>query len=95
MALSLTTSVDTPWAAVGVMYAFGLGTVPMLVSLVVLKRRITARFSKASLYRFVPIIMLFFGSLFLLRGLNLGIPYLSPSVSIEQNEVKSSCCHKH
>jgi hypothetical protein len=44
--------------------------------------------------KFVPVVMLFFGSLFVLRGMNLGIPYISPKVMVEQNEVKAQCCHK-
>ena len=35
-----------------------------------------------------------FGALFLLRGMNLGVPYLSPKVTVEAGAVKQTCCHK-
>jgi len=40
----------------------------------------------------VPYIMAVFGVLFILRGLNLGIPYLSPEFNETRTEVKA-CCH--
>jgi sulfite exporter TauE/SafE len=93
MALSLATSAHTPVEAMAVMYVFGMGTMPMLLSIILLKRKIPA-FRRLSLTRFVPLIMVVFGSLFVLRGMNLGIPYLSPGVSVVEGGVKSSCCHR-
>lgn len=93
MALSATVTADTGWQAMKLMYAFGLGTVPMLTAITVLKDR-TKLLQLAHFRKLVPVVMLFFGSLFVLRGLNLGIPYLSPKVTVEHNEVKASCCHK-
>jgi len=93
MALSSTVTAPTPVEAATLMYAFGLGTVPMMVGITMLK-------NKASFLRFnhvrklVPVMMFAFGALFVMRGMNLGIPYLSPKVSVEHNEVKASCCHK-
>ena len=93
MALSATVVADSAIQSMGLMYVFGLGTLPMLMSLTVLK-------SKASFIRLqhirgmVPVIMFSFGCLFMLRGMNLGIPYLSPKVEVTQHEVKASCCHK-
>lgn len=96
MALSLAaTAPNAPQAALA-MYAFGAGTLPMLVSITLLKQRV--RFlQSAGLRRFVPVMLVAFGGLFLLRGANLGIPYLSPKVEIaaETGEVHSECCHKH
>jgi hypothetical protein len=52
------------------------------------------------LQRLIPILVVIYGTLFILRGANLGIPYLSPKVSIEQSvkkeiKIKHSCCHKN
>lgn len=93
MALSASVVAPTALNAAILMYAFGVGTVPMMVALTVLKDR--TKLMQASHFRkFVPVVMLFFGSLFVLRGMNLGIPYVSPKITVEQNEVKAECCHK-
>lgn len=87
------TSADTLNAAV-LMYAFGLGTMPMLVGLTIVKNRMI--FIKLNhIRKIVPITMFVIGSLFVIRGMNLGVPYLSPKLEITQHEVKASCCHKH
>ncbi|XZF14968.1 sulfite exporter TauE/SafE family protein [Chitinophagaceae bacterium MMS25-I14] len=93
MALSATVTASTAISAAAMMYAFGLGTTPMLVALTVLKGRISLA-QNIQLRKFVPVIMLFFGCLFVLRGMNLGIPYLSPKVVVEQGHIKGSCCHR-
>ena len=93
MALSATMAAQTVQTAVVLMYAFGIGTAPMLVVLTVLKDR-TKLLHQMQFRKFVPVVMLFFGSLFILRGLNLGIPYLSPKVQMEETAIKADCCHK-
>lgn len=93
MALSASVVASTPLNAAILMYAFGIGTAPMLIALTIIKDR--TKVLRANHFRkFVPVVMLFFGSLFVLRGMNLGIPYLSPKITMEQNEVKAECCHK-
>lgn len=58
---------------------FGLGTLPIMLSVAVYGSKI-----KKSLLppvkRFVPIFLFLIGTLFILRGMNLGIPYLSPQL---------------
>ena len=93
MALSASVVADTGLQSMLLMYAFGLGTVPMLVALTILKNRASVlRITFAR--KMVPVVMLAFGCLFVLRGMNLGIPYLSPEVKVEQQQVKANCCHK-
>lgn len=94
MALSASVVASTALNAAIMMYAFGLGTVPMLIALTIVKDR-TKLLHAGHFRKFVPVVMLFFGSLFVLRGMNLGIPYLSPKITVEQNEVKAQCCHKN
>jgi hypothetical protein len=59
------------------MFLFGLGTLPMMFLLIyfsdLIKNRFLARLRKA-----VPVFVILLGILFILRGLNLGIPYISP-----------------
>lgn len=65
--------------------AFGLGTVPMMLGLGLAgpRLRTTLRFQ---LQRFVPVSLAIVGGLLILRGLALGIPYLSPTP-------EAACCH--
>lgn len=94
MALSGTMTADTPLAAAALMFVFGAGTIPML-SFVTLVRHKAAFLFSGRFRKMVPIALFAFGSLFVLRGMNLGIPYLSPRLSVDGGVVKASCCHKH
>lgn len=92
MALSATLSLSTPIKAVAFIYAFGLGTLPLLIGITVLKNKV--RIKTATMSRFAPVVIFAFGCLFILRGLNLGIPYLSPKVMVANHQIHSCCCHK-
>ena len=91
MALSATITMNSTAEAVGLIYLFGFGTLPMLVSITLLKTKV--HFLRGGhIKRLVPIVVFSFGCLFVLRGMNLGIPYLSPKVVVAQNGIHS-CCH--
>lgn len=92
MALSLSMTAQDQAQAILVMYSFGIGTIPMLVAITVLKSRV--HFASSRIRQLVPVALFFMSALFILRGMNLGVPYLSPEISIEHNEVKARCCHK-
>ncbi len=92
MALSLSMTAQGQAQAILVMYSFGIGTIPMLVAITVLKSRV--HFASSRIRQLVPVALFFMSALFILRGMNLGVPYLSPEISIEHNEVKARCCHK-
>ncbi|WP_372644453.1 sulfite exporter TauE/SafE family protein [Ancylomarina sp.] len=80
------------------MFIFGLGTIPMLLAVSLIGNMITLELRK-KLTRVIPYAIVFIGVLFILRGLSLGIPYLSPpekamTVPDQQaEEIKPSCCH--
>jgi hypothetical protein len=93
MALSSTVVAPTATQAVVLMYVFGLGTIPMMVAITILKHQ-SGILRMPNIKKLVPVTLLFFGSILVVRGMNLGIPYLSPKVSVEHNTVKASCCHK-
>ncbi len=93
MALSASLVATTPFASATMMYAFGIGTLPMLISITVLKTKLTF-LRTANIRKMVPVVVFTFGCLFVLRGMNLGIPYLSPKVVVEAHGIKSCCCHK-
>lgn len=81
----------TGGVASGVQYmaAFGLGTLPMMLaislsgSLVPLNLRLKLR-------KAIPFSVFLLGTLLILRGMSLGIPFLSPDIS----GVGTSCCHR-
>ncbi|MEA3478493.1 MAG: sulfite exporter TauE/SafE family protein [Bacteroidota bacterium] len=77
----------------GVVYMviFGLGTIPIMLSLSVLGNVVSVRFRK-KVSRIIPYFIILIGILFILRGLNLGIPYVSPKLDKEDG-TKMECCH--
>jgi len=60
------------------MAVFGLGTIPLMTTAIyvtnILKGSIRQKIQKA-----IPVFLVIIGALFILRGLGLGIPYLSPA----------------
>jgi len=93
MALSASIAASSAPQAIAMMYVFGLGTLPMLISITLLKTKLS--FLRTNHVRkLVPVIVFAFGCLFILRGMNLGIPYLSPKIVVEQHGIITSCCHK-
>ncbi|MCI4443246.1 MAG: sulfite exporter TauE/SafE family protein, partial [Lentimicrobium sp.] len=66
--------------SLGVLYMilFGLGTVPMMSSVVYLNSFLTISV-RNKIQKFIPYVAVIIGILFIFRGLGLGIPYLSPS----------------
>ncbi|MEP6930524.1 MAG: sulfite exporter TauE/SafE family protein, partial [Flavobacterium sp.] len=67
-------------ASFGVLYMllFGLGTVPLMTIVVYINSVITLSF-RNRIQKVIPYVAVLIGVLFVLRGLGLGIPYLSPS----------------
>lgn len=59
------------------MFIFGLGTLPMLL-LLSLAGNVVSESFKASINKIIPYVIVIIGILFILRGLNLGIPFISP-----------------
>jgi sulfite exporter TauE/SafE len=67
-------------ASLGVLYMvlFGLGTIPLMTVVVYLNSILKLSF-RNKIQKAIPYVAVFIGILFILRGLGLGIPYLSPS----------------
>ena len=63
------------------MALFGLGTLPFMFFVVLLGNLMTTAF-RIKILKFVPVMMLVLGGLFILRGLELGIPYISPKEEV-------------
>lgn len=62
------------------MLFFGLGTLPIMISLPMFSHLISWK-QRIKFKKVVPIVIVVFGILFILRGLNLGIDYISPDLS--------------
>lgn len=59
------------------MILFGLGTIPMMLTISLIGNVITLSVRKR-INRIIPYLIVVIGLIFILRGLSLGIPYLSP-----------------
>lgn len=75
------------------MAAFGAGTVPAMVAVTAGSRLITLQ-ARNRVKRLIPLVISLMGLLLIVRGLNLGIPYVSPSMSPQNPRVMERCCHK-
>lgn len=74
------------WEAVAYMGVFGLGTVPMMLAIGLSGRAFSPGW-RLRLQRLAPWSVGLVGVLLVLRGLALGIPYLSPDLAA------GACCH--
>lgn len=77
------------------MTAFGLSTIPVMLSLSLAGNIISLQFRK-NIQKAVPYIISVMAVLLILRGLNLGVPYLSPKLlpAEKQNPSQTINCHK-
>lgn len=80
-------------ALLGVLYMvlFGLGTVPLMSSVVYINNFITISL-RNKIQKTIPYVTALIGILFILRGLGLGIPYVSPS-NLNLFVQESANCH--
>ena len=92
IAASASMSMNSVAGSLLYMMLFGLGTVPMLVGIGLSGRLITLK-HRVVLNKMMPAMLLTLSLLFVVRGLSLNIPYLSPKISNNGNKIES-CCHK-
>lgn len=76
------------------MFLFGIGTMPVFVAAwMMASKKFSLKLKPLSYaYRLLPLIV---GILMVLRGINLGIPYISPEMSQvdQKTEIKNCCKH--
>jgi len=77
LALAGAINTNTPVAAAQFMFFFGLGTFPLML-LATLSAGFVGPLVRRRINRAMPYLMVCLGIWFVLRGLNLAIPYLSP-----------------
>lgn len=90
--LALAGAVATTNAASGAAYMalFGLGTLPMMLSVSLASRWVT-KTVRISILKAMPYFVACIALLFIIRGLDLGIPYLSPKINSHQ---QMECCER-
>lgn len=89
--MAIAGAIGTGGVAEGSLYMtlFGLGTIPMLLA-ISLAGNIMSLAVRNRINKLIPVLVVVVGILFVLRGLSLGIPYLSPpKQKIEQKFEKS------
>ena len=64
------------------MVLFGLGTIPLMTTAIYLGKFLNSTI-KQRIQKAIPVFVVIIGLLFILRGLGLGIPYLSPAPIVE------------
>ncbi len=91
--LALAGSIATGSPQKGAIYMglFGLGTLPVMMAISLLGTMIGLKF-RQRLKRLVPVAAVCLAVLFILRGMSLGIPYVSPKITQDKGETKVSCC---
>ena len=74
------------------MVFFGLGTIPLMTTAIYLGNFLKGK-AKQRILKIIPVFVVVIGLLFILRGLGLGIKYISPSemVAVETVSAKHSC----
>lgn len=105
MALTASLASGGVWQGASYMALFGLGTLPFMFAVVLAGNLMNQAF-RVKVLRAVPVIMIVLGGLFILRGLELGIPYISPRAEamtiskdhngnchIEGHDHSSTNCH--
>ena len=80
------------WEGSLYMVFFGLGTIPLMTTATYLGNFLKAGL-RQRLLKAIPVVVVIVGMLFVLRGLGLGIPYVSPSemVAVEKVSATHSC----
>ena len=77
MALAGASATTTPFDGAIFMAFFGLGTAPMMFSIGILPKFLTLN-HRQKINKYLPVYSLILACFFIVRGMNLGIPYLSP-----------------
>ncbi|NNK82410.1 MAG: sulfite exporter TauE/SafE family protein [Flavobacteriaceae bacterium] len=72
------------------MLAFGIGTIPLMTLTIYISRFLSGKV-RNYIQRIIPIFVVIIGILFILRGLGLGIPYISPAPATETATGEIEC----
>ena len=74
------------------MFVFGIGTLPIMLAVSLVGNFISLNVRKR-INKAIPVFMVILAFLFILRGMNLGIPYVSPQLQQTEINDESVICH--
>ncbi len=72
------------------MLLFGLGTIPLMTT-AVYSKGLLGSVARQRIRKLIPVFVVLMGTLFILRGMGLGIPYISPAPVTEMISASASC----
>jgi len=93
--IAIAGAIGTGNSAQGTLYMilFGLGTIPMMLGISVAGNMMGLAL-RNKINKLIPILVVVVGLLFILRGLDLGIPYLSPKKQMIEQKFESNLSGK-
>jgi len=94
VALAASLALQSPLQGAVYMTVFGIGTVPILLALMMSQRVLSVNIRK-KMYGLLPYFAMFVGILFIVRGLGLGIHYISPKLAMgtgSQGQTEMTLC---
>jgi hypothetical protein len=72
------------------MAVFGLGTIPLMTTAIYLGNFLSGKV-RQHIRKAIPVFVIFMGVLFVMRGMGLGIPYISPKPMVEIVDANYNC----
>nr|AWJ66249.1 heavy-metal-associated domain (N-terminus) and membrane-bounded cytochrome biogenesis cycZ-like domain, possible membrane copper tolerance protein [uncultured bacterium] len=72
------------------MVVFGLGTIPLMTTAIYLGNFLSGKV-RQHIRKAIPVFVIFMGFLFVMRGMGLGIPYISPKPMVEMVDANYNC----
>ncbi|MBK9109771.1 MAG: sulfite exporter TauE/SafE family protein [Saprospiraceae bacterium] len=84
LALMTAMASGSPWSGAGLMFFFGLGTIPLMFVLMLFGQKLHLKY-RMHIQKMIPVFIIAVALLLILRGLNLGIPYLSPKAGFGES----------
>lgn len=72
------------------MFLFGLGTIPLMTTAIYIGKFLNSNI-KQRIQKAIPVFVIIIGALFIIRGMGLGIPYLSPTPVVEMATSAIEC----
>lgn len=93
VALAGALNTDSAFHSIAFMALFGIGTLPAMLAVSLLPQFAKPNF-RTFIKKLTPIIAIAMGVIFIIRGMGLDIPYLSPKLQAEK-PAQSDCCRHH
>lgn len=91
LALIASLAMQSPFYGAAYMFFFGMGTIPMLISVMVTQQMVASSI-RNKLIKGMPYFAMFIGILFIVRGMGLGIHYLSPHLDTSDAQTEITIC---